>query len=64
MSLFDGEPEGPQGLPRTAPLAERMRPRSLEELSGQEHLVGPGKPPKQVSLNSPPSQAASRKSSR
>jgi putative ATPase len=44
MSLFDGEPEGPQGPLRTAPLAERMRPRSLEELSGQEHLVGPGKP--------------------
>ena len=44
MSLFDGEPEGPQGTLRTAPLAERMRPRSLEELSGQEHLVGPGKP--------------------
>jgi putative ATPase len=44
MSLFDGEPEGPKGTIRTAPLAERMRPRSLEELSGQEHLVGPGKP--------------------
>jgi putative ATPase len=44
MSLFDGEPEGPIGPLRTAPLAERMRPRSLEELSGQEHLVGPGKP--------------------
>jgi putative ATPase len=44
MSLFDGEPEGPAGLPRTAPLAERMRPRSLEEYSGQEHLLGPGKP--------------------
>ena len=44
MSLFDGEPEGPQGPLRTAPLAERMRPRSLEELSGQEHLVGAGKP--------------------
>jgi putative ATPase len=44
MSLFDGEPEGPQGPLRSAPLAERMRPRSLEELSGQEHLVGPGKP--------------------
>jgi putative ATPase len=44
MSLFDGEPEGPTGPLRTAPLAERMRPRSLEELSGQEHLVGPGKP--------------------
>src|SRR5689334_6706013 len=25
------------------PLAERMRPRSLGELVGQEHLVGPGK---------------------
>ena len=44
MSLFDGEQEGPSGPLRTAPLAERMRPRSLEELSGQEHLVGPGKP--------------------
>ena len=44
MSLFDGEPEGPKGTLRTAPLAERMRPRSLEEYSGQEHLVGPGKP--------------------
>ncbi len=44
MSLFDNEPEGPSGPLRTAPLAERMRPRSLEELSGQQHLVGPGKP--------------------
>ena len=44
MSLFDGEPEGPSGPLRTAPLAERMRPHSLEELSGQQHLVGPGKP--------------------
>jgi putative ATPase len=44
MSLFDGEPEGPNTTLRTAPLAERMRPRTLEELSGQEHLVGPGKP--------------------
>ena len=44
MSLFDGEPEGPTGTPRSAPLPERMRPRTLEELSGQQHLVGPGKP--------------------
>jgi len=44
MSLFDGQPEGPSGTPRTAPLAERMRPRTLEEYSGQEHLLGPGKP--------------------
>ncbi len=26
------------------PLAERMRPRSLDEIVGQEHLIGPGKP--------------------
>ena len=26
-----------------APLAERMRPRSLEEFVGQEHLLGPGR---------------------
>jgi putative ATPase len=44
MSLFDGEPEGSSAPLRTAPLAERMRPRSLEEFCGQEHLVGPGKP--------------------
>jgi putative ATPase len=44
MSLFDGEPEGPKGPLRTAPLAERMRPRTLEEYSGQEHLLAPGKP--------------------
>ncbi len=49
MSLFDIEPEIPQpsskSLPHAvAPLAERMRPRSLDELLGQEHLVGPGKP--------------------
>src|ERR1700739_1908315 len=28
----------------TRPLADRMRPRTLEEFVGQEHLVGPGKP--------------------
>jgi putative ATPase len=49
MSLFDGEPDGPQrsskAPPRAAaPLAERMRPRSLDEYSGQEQLLGPGKP--------------------
>jgi putative ATPase len=26
-----------------APLADRMRPRSVEEIVGQEHLLGPGK---------------------
>jgi putative ATPase len=27
-----------------APLAERLRPRALDEVIGQEHLLGPGKP--------------------
>jgi len=51
MSLFDGVPDGPAGastrVPHAAagaPLAERMRPRTLEEYVGQEHLLGPGKP--------------------
>jgi putative ATPase len=29
--------------PDNAPLATRMRPRSLEEFVGQEHILGPGK---------------------
>ncbi len=28
----------------SAPLADRLRPRSLAELVGQEHMLGPGKP--------------------
>jgi putative ATPase len=28
----------------TRPMADRMRPRTLEEYVGQEHLIGPGKP--------------------
>jgi len=27
-----------------APLAERMRPRTIDEVVGQQHLLGPGKP--------------------
>ncbi len=30
-------------LEKTAPLAHRMRPRTLEEFVGQEHIVGPGR---------------------
>jgi putative ATPase len=45
MSLFDTTPLAASSLPsRQAPLAERMRPRTLEEYVGQEHLLGPGKP--------------------
>jgi putative ATPase len=32
----------PARVPRDAPLAERMRPRSLDEVMGQEALLGPG----------------------
>jgi putative ATPase len=44
MSLFDNQPEMPRASHHGAPLAERMRPRTLDEYSGQEHLLGPGKP--------------------
>ncbi len=30
--------------PVSAPLADRMRPRNLDEYVGQQHLLGPGKP--------------------
>ncbi len=43
MGLFDTAPITPAPN-RQAPLAERMRPRTLEEYVGQEHLLGPGKP--------------------
>jgi putative ATPase len=43
MSLFV-PPPGATTTPVAAPLAERMRPRSLDEFLGQEHLLGPGKP--------------------
>jgi putative ATPase len=49
MSLFDalpGDPAYPKDAAvdlRRRPLAERMRPRTLDEFVGQEHLLGPGK---------------------
>ena len=42
MSLFD-DPPAPVD-PKTIPLAERMRPRSLDEIVGQDELVAPGRP--------------------
>ena len=41
-SLF--EDDKPQADPSGAPLAERLRPKTLDEILGQEHLLGPGKP--------------------
>ena len=44
MSLFQTVPSGDNSSDRTRPLADRMRPRTLDEFVGQEHLVAPGKP--------------------
>ena len=46
MSLFDDPEEASavQRVDRSAPLAERMRPRSLDEFVGQAALIGPGRP--------------------
>ena len=38
------EPEGARATSLTrSPLPDRMRPRSLDEFAGQEHLVGEGR---------------------
>src|SRR5271169_2367827 len=44
MGLFPATPNVDTAPDRARPLADRMRPRSLEEYLGQEHLIGPGKP--------------------
>ena len=46
MSLFSPLPDPlePETSAALQPLAERMRPRSLDEFIGQEKLLGPGKP--------------------
>jgi putative ATPase len=42
MDLFNTKSDNPIDS-KQIPLAERMRPKSLDEFIGQEHLVGPGK---------------------
>jgi putative ATPase len=47
MSLFNPTPDLESSGRRAnvaAPLAERMRPRNLDEYVGQQHLIAPGKP--------------------
>src|SRR6187431_832694 len=41
-SLFSDDT--PKALPADAPMAERLRPHTLDDVVGQEHLLGPGKP--------------------
>src|SRR2546421_9177517 len=42
MELFP-EPASASGPAPPGPLADRMRPRTLDEIVGQEHLLGPGR---------------------
>src|SRR3954469_7700433 len=44
MSLFQPIPNAGGAADTMRPLADRMRPRTLDEYVGQEHLIGPGKP--------------------
>src|SRR5438876_3442112 len=44
MSLFQPMPSDEGAPDRTRPLADRMRPRTLDEFVGQEPLIAPGKP--------------------
>jgi putative ATPase len=44
MNLFQPFPSSDGTSDSTRPLADRMRPRTLDEFTGQEHLVAPGKP--------------------
>jgi putative ATPase len=49
MSLFDDHAEAPRsGAKAEAPLAERMRPRTLDEFVGQESLIGANRPLRQA----------------
>jgi putative ATPase len=43
MDDLFGTAQAPDSLPADAPLAARMRPRSLEEYAGQSHILGEGK---------------------
>jgi putative ATPase len=44
VSLFQPIPNAGSAADAPRPLADRMRPRTLDEFVGQEHLIGPGKP--------------------
>ena len=41
MDMFDQHRR--ELVEKNAPLADRMRPMTLEEFAGQEHIIGPGR---------------------
>src|SRR5271169_3498439 len=44
VNLFQNNPPGEESVDKSRPLADRMRPRSLDDFVGQEHILAPGKP--------------------
>jgi putative ATPase len=44
VSLFESDPIASKQEDAKRPLAERMRPSTLEEFVGQQHILAPGKP--------------------
>jgi putative ATPase len=42
--LFDSDPGAGNEEDSSRPLADRMRPKTLDEFVGQQHILGPGKP--------------------
>ncbi|HEX6895639.1 MAG TPA: replication-associated recombination protein A [Bryobacteraceae bacterium] len=44
MSLFEPDPLASEKDDTSRPLAERMRPATLDEYAGQQHILGEGKP--------------------
>jgi len=44
MGLFEAIPKPGASTDIQRPLADRMRPRTLEEFAGQQHILAPGKP--------------------
>ena len=44
VNLFQQTPQHDDAVDKSRPLADRMRPRTLDEFVGQEHILAPGKP--------------------
>ena len=44
VNLFQQTPQPDDAVDKSRPLADRMRPRTLDEFVGQEHILAPGKP--------------------
>ncbi|MDO5060199.1 MAG: replication-associated recombination protein A [Actinomycetaceae bacterium] len=62
MDIFESAVSTSAGVPQTdarAPLAARMRPTTIEELVGQQHLLTPGSPLRRLLEPADPAKAVS-----